>query len=111
MGWLQLRSDAALRPMGPEKIAQGERQAEADHDVELMEIVSQMLPLLSHFHTDIGQKIAPGRGTEKGEDDEPINVHAGDAGRQRDEGPDDRKHSAEKYGCLAIFGEPSIRHF
>ena len=38
--------------MGPEKIAHGERQAEAYHDVELMEIVSQMLPLLSHFHPE-----------------------------------------------------------
>src|SRR5512141_1611148 len=110
MGWLQLRSDTALRPMGPEKIAEGEGQAETYHNVELMEIVSQMLPLLSHFHADIGEKVAPGQCAEKGEEYEPINIHSGDAGRQRDEGPDDRKHSAEKYRCLAIFLEPSIRH-
>ena len=66
--------------MGPEKIAHGKRQAQADHDVEPIKVVSQMLPLLSHFHADIGQKITPGQRTEKGEEDEPLNVHTVDAG-------------------------------
>src|SRR6185436_20873677 len=110
MGWLQLRSDAAPRPMRPEKIAHGKRQADANRDIELMEIVSQLLPLLSHFHADVGQKITPGQCTEKCVEHEAINIDSGDAGWQGDEGPDDRKHPAEKYRCIAIFREPSIRH-
>ena len=110
MGRLQLRSDAAPRPMGPEKIAHGKRQADADRDIELMEIVSQVLPLLSHFHTDVGQKITPGQCTEKCVEDEPIDIYSSNTGRQGDESPDDRKHPAKKYRGIAIFGEPSIRH-
>src|SRR5215468_3613855 len=94
--------------MRPEKVAQCERQTEADHNIKLMEIVSQMLPLLSHFHTDIGQKKAPRQRTEKRVEYEPINIYSGNTGWQGDKCPDDRKHSAEKYGCIAILRKPSI---
>src|SRR5205085_5942330 len=100
MGWLRLRSDAAPRPMGPEEIAHGKREADADRNIELMEIISQVLPLLSHLYTDIGQKITPGQCTEKRVEDEAINIHPGDSGRQGDKGPDDRKHPAEKYSGI-----------
>src|SRR5437879_1896848 len=96
--------------MRPHKVADGQGEPDADRNIELVEVVSQLLPMLSHFHADIGQKITPGQRTEKGKEYKPINVYTGDAGRQRDEGPDDRKHPAEKNSCLAILCEPSIRH-
>src|SRR5262249_9686438 len=69
-----------------------------NHSVKLVEIFSKRAPILSKLHTEISEREAPGPGAE-----ECVNVklgprHAGDAGRQRNEGANHRQQAADEDG-------------
>lgn len=68
--------------MRPEEIPNGYSEDEPDHNVKLMKVISQVLPLFSHPKADVCQEIAPGQRADKGKQDESREIHLGDASRQ-----------------------------
>jgi hypothetical protein len=68
--------------MGPDKVTHRDGKHDADYDIDLMKIVPQVVPPFTHLHTDVGQEVAPGQGSDKCEQHEPRKIHPRNSRRQ-----------------------------
>src|SRR5215469_13631095 len=83
-------------------------EANADDRIELVEVLPEASPVLSQLHSEICQRETPGPGPEKRVDVKFSAGHAGDAGRQRDEGADHRQQAAGEDGGLSPALEETV---
>src|ERR1700761_5420748 len=82
-----------------------------DHGVETVEKRAQLrvvIPPRAELLADIGEGEAPRPGADEGVKLELQLRHAGDAGRQRDEGPHHRQEAADEHGDAAETREEAI---
>ena len=89
----------------------GDRSYEGDggQDRGGGEVVLEGLPLGAEGFAGEGEAEAPGDHAEQREQGEALQVHAGDAGGEAHEGPDEGDQAAEEYDGLAPAFEPSVR--
>ena len=73
------------------------------------EVLLEGLPLGAEGFAGEGEAEAPGDHAEQGEQGEAPQVHAGDAGGEADEGPDQGDQAAQEYDGLAPAFEPGVR--
>ena len=62
----------------------------------------------AELHADVGERVAPGPGTDEGVDVEAKLVHLRDAGGKGDEGANDGEHAADQHGDGAVAVEEVI---
>src|SRR5882757_6937419 len=82
-----------------------------DSEVEAMEDSLELrvgVPLRAELHADVGQRVAPGPGTNEGVDVEAELVHLRNTGGESDKGADDGKHASDQHSDGAEAGEEVI---
>src|SRR5262249_49601584 len=98
----------AFWPMRPDEVTDNQCEPYTDHDIELMEVLPQLIPPFTHFHTDIGQTKTPGDRSYEGEQYESPERHPCNSRRKGNKGPDHGQQAAEKYCGFSIFLKPAI---
>src|SRR5689334_613424 len=76
----------SMFPVRPEEPDNGKQEERSDQGVELVEILAQIIPVLARLHSQIGKPQTPGDRSDERVDVKAQPRHAGDPGRQRNEG-------------------------
>src|SRR5581483_282505 len=87
--------------MTPDKIDHTNDNDCADNRVELVEVFAEFAPVLTEFHTQIGQGQAPGPRSEKCVDVKAAAWHAGNSRGERDKSANDRQEAGDEYGEIS----------
>src|ERR1019366_2897682 len=102
----------ALRPPpANEGIDHPDHDQRHDEVVDVLEVLAHVLPFVADGLAGQRQAQDPGRATRDREKGEAPERHPRDAGGQRYERPDDRKHTTEEDRRIAVALEPAVGPF
>src|ERR1044072_1912544 len=108
---LRLARFTRMPHMPPDPPNNGHHQQDADYEIKSMEQGLKpriLVPALAQLLAHIGQAKAPRKRSRKRVDNKFLQIHAGDAGGERDESANSRKQTAHKNESLAESREPPI---
>src|SRR5438105_5481781 len=100
-----------MLPMRPHKPYKPNDQQAANDQIELMEVLAQITPILRHLHTRVGESKAPRPRSDKGIDVKSPARHAPDPRGERNERSDYRQHARNQDGDLAELVKQPVREF
>src|SRR5437588_121971 len=90
------RHSHSMLPALPHKTDHSNPNDRANHLIELVKILAEVLPILPRFHSQIRQPEAPWKRSHKCIKMEAQARHTRNSCRQRDKRPDHRKHTTDQ---------------